>query len=292
MASAQVKSCVLLAGLYACRRADCRSSSRSRRATTPSDCSRRPGPASAGAPAKSVWPADRLQPLTIEIPGDFSSAAPFVAAATLLPDSRLVVRGVGVNPTRTGFLSVLERMGARVAVFNRRLQGGEPVADLEVEHAELDATEVRPEEVPLLVDELPLFALVAGMAHGESVVRGAEELRVKESDRLESCQRSATTPWSPDRDDAGWPPGSWRTLPPQGRGRDRCSRRPPDRDARGGGGARLQGGGRDRGRRKRRCKLPRLLRDPRLARCQVIRPTQAPFRRSRGEVRLAGVRAP
>jgi 3-phosphoshikimate 1-carboxyvinyltransferase len=79
-------------------------------------------------------------------------------------------------------------MGARIAVFNRRLQSGEPVADLEVEHAELDATEVRPEEVPLLVDELPLFALVAGMAHGESVVRGAQELRVKESDRLESVR--------------------------------------------------------------------------------------------------------
>ena len=143
-----------------------------------------------GGPAKSVWPADGLQPLTIEIPGDFSSAAPFIAAATLLPDSQLVVRGVGVNPTRTGFLSVLERMGARIAVFNRRLQGGEPVADLEVGHAELDATEVPPEEVPLLVDELPLFALVAGMAHGESVVRGAGELRVKESDRLESVKEA------------------------------------------------------------------------------------------------------
>ena len=167
VASAQVKSCILLAGLYA--------SSGPTVVVEPvptRDHTERlleaAGARIRGGPAKSVWPVERLQPLTIEIPGDFSSAAPFVAAATLLPDSQLVVRGVGVNPTRTGFLSVLERMGARIAVFNRRLQGGEPVADLEVGHAELDATEVPPEEVPLLVDELPLFALVAGMAHGES----------------------------------------------------------------------------------------------------------------------------
>jgi 3-phosphoshikimate 1-carboxyvinyltransferase len=93
-----------------------------------------------------------------------------------------------MNPTRTGFLSVLDRMGARVSLFNRRSAGGEPIADVEVAPAELVATEIRPEEVPLLVDELPLFALVAGLARGESVVRGAEELRVKESDRLEAVK--------------------------------------------------------------------------------------------------------
>ena len=96
--------------------------------------------------------------------------------------------GVGVNPTRTGFLSVLERMGARVSVFNRRTAGGEPVADLSVSHAELVATEVGPAEIPLLVDELPLVALVAGVAHGETVIRGAGELRLKESDRLETLK--------------------------------------------------------------------------------------------------------
>jgi 3-phosphoshikimate 1-carboxyvinyltransferase len=95
---------------------------------------------------------------------------------------------VGINPTRTGLLNVLERMGARVAVFNRRSDGGEPVADLEVAHADLVATTVGAVEVPTLVDELPLFALLAGMAHGESVVRGAAELRVKESDRIESVK--------------------------------------------------------------------------------------------------------
>jgi len=133
-----------------------------------------------------VWPAERLDPLDLEVPGDISAAAPFVLAATLLPGSKLIVSGVGVNPTRTGFLHVLERMGARVAFFNRRTVGGEPVADLEVAHAELVATEIKGSEVPLLVDELPLFALAAAMAHGDSRVRGARELREKETDRIES----------------------------------------------------------------------------------------------------------
>jgi 3-phosphoshikimate 1-carboxyvinyltransferase len=142
----------------------------------------------AGEPA--VWPAERLRPLSLAIPGDFSSAAPFVVAATLLPGSSIRIHGVGLNPTRTGLLDVLERMGARVAHFNRRSEGGEPVADLEVEHADLTATAIGPAEVPRLVDELPLFALVAGMARGESVVRGAEELRVKESDRIETVKNA------------------------------------------------------------------------------------------------------
>jgi 3-phosphoshikimate 1-carboxyvinyltransferase len=188
VASAQVKSAVLLAGIQA-----------KEGPTTVVE----PSPTrdhterileAAGARVRrkprepSVWPADRLRPLSLEIPGDFSSAAPFVAAATLLTGSDLRLHGVGINPTRTGFLAVLERMGARIAVFNRRGAGGEPVADLEVGHAELVAAEVGPAEVPGLIDELPLFALVAGMARGESVVRGAGELRVKESDRLETVK--------------------------------------------------------------------------------------------------------
>jgi 3-phosphoshikimate 1-carboxyvinyltransferase len=137
-----------------------------------------------------VWPAARIEPLSLEIPGDFSSAAPFLLAATLLPGSELVVAGLNVNPTRTGFLSVLERMGGRISLFNRRTVGGEPVADAEVGHADLVATEIAPDEVPSLVDELPLFALAAALARGESVVRGAEELRVKESDRIDSVTTS------------------------------------------------------------------------------------------------------
>jgi 3-phosphoshikimate 1-carboxyvinyltransferase len=122
----------------------------------------------------------------VSVPGDFSSAAPFLVAATLLPGSRLRVAGVGVNPTRTGLLDVLERMGARISLYNRTSSGGEPIADLEVEHADLVATEVEPDEVPLLIDELPLFALAASMARGNSAVRGAAELRQKETDRIET----------------------------------------------------------------------------------------------------------
>jgi len=113
-----------------------------------------------------------------------------VVAATLLPGSELVVAGVGLNPTRTGLLDVLERMGARISVFNRRTAGGEPVGDLYVAYAELVATEIAPDEVPRLVDELPLFALAAGMARGSSKVRGARELRAKETDRIETVTTS------------------------------------------------------------------------------------------------------
>jgi 3-phosphoshikimate 1-carboxyvinyltransferase len=134
----------------------------------------------------AVEPVESLPPLELDIPGDFSSAAPFLVAATLLSGSELRIHGVNLNPTRTGFLDVLERMGARIAVFNRRSAGGEPVGDLDVRSAELVATEIGPEEVPALVDELPLFALAAAMARGDSVVRGAAELRVKESDRIET----------------------------------------------------------------------------------------------------------
>jgi 3-phosphoshikimate 1-carboxyvinyltransferase len=134
----------------------------------------------------SVCPAEGIPPLSLDIPGDFSSAAPFVVAATLLSGSDLRIHDVNVNPTRTGLLDVLERMGARISVFNRRRAGGEPVADVGIRAAALQATTVAVEEVPRLVDELPLFVLAAAHARGESTVTGAEELRVKETDRIET----------------------------------------------------------------------------------------------------------
>jgi 3-phosphoshikimate 1-carboxyvinyltransferase len=137
-----------------------------------------------------VWPAERIPPLSLEIPGDFSSAAPFIVAATLLSGSNLRIHDVDVNPTRTGLLDVLGRMGGRIAVFNRRSANGEPVADLEVRSGPLLATEIDADEVPRLVDELPLFALLASQARGESVVKGAQELRVKETDRIETVTNS------------------------------------------------------------------------------------------------------
>jgi 3-phosphoshikimate 1-carboxyvinyltransferase len=134
----------------------------------------------------SVGPAERLSLGEVVVPGDFSAAAPFIVAATLLPGSELTIHDVGLNPRRTGLLEVLARMGARVTVFHRHRSSGEPVGDVEVRSSELVATVVTAEEVPLMVDELPLFALAAACARGESRVEGARELRVKESDRIET----------------------------------------------------------------------------------------------------------
>jgi 3-phosphoshikimate 1-carboxyvinyltransferase len=193
VASAQVKSCVLLAGLLAedgptavVEPVATRDHTERMLRAAGARVQTRPG-------LVEVWPAQRLEPLRITVPGDFSSAAPFVVAATLLPGSRLRIAGVGVNPTRTGLLDVLERMGARISLYNRTSSGGEPVADIEVEHADLVATEVEPAEVPRLIDELPLFALAASMARGESAVRGAQELRAKESDRIETVTNALRT---------------------------------------------------------------------------------------------------
>ena len=185
VASAQVKSCLLLAGLSAegettvVEPVPTRDHTERMLRAAGARLQARPG-------RVTIQPAEQLELGEVVVPGDISSAAPLVLAATLLPGSELIVTGVGVNPTRTGFLDVLERMGARIAIFNRRTAAGEPVADLEVTHAELVATEIEPEEVPRLVDELPLFALAASMAHGDSRVRGAAELRAKETDRIDA----------------------------------------------------------------------------------------------------------
>jgi 3-phosphoshikimate 1-carboxyvinyltransferase len=188
VASAQVKSCVLLAGLYAGDGPTTAVEPHPSRDHTERMLDAMGARVRRGPREAAVWPVERLRPLATTIPADFSSSAPFVLAATLLAGSKLRLHGVGLNPTRTGFLVVLERMGARIAVFNRRAAGGEPIGDLEVEAAELVATSIDAEEVPALIDELPLFALAAGMAHGDSVVTGAQELRVKESDRVESVK--------------------------------------------------------------------------------------------------------
>jgi 3-phosphoshikimate 1-carboxyvinyltransferase len=143
--------------------------------------------------AVTVRPATRLELREIEVPGDISSAAFFIVAATLVPESHLFIRGVGVNPGRAGVLTVLERMGARIGLFNRRTTAaGEPIADLEIQHAELVATEVEPEIVPTLIDELPLVALAASRARGTTRVRGAEDLRKKESDRIATVADALT----------------------------------------------------------------------------------------------------
>jgi 3-phosphoshikimate 1-carboxyvinyltransferase len=134
----------------------------------------------------TVEPATSLHLGEVDIPGDISSAAPFLAAAALVPGSDITIHDVNLNPRRTGFLDVLERMGAHLAIFNRHKAGREQVGDVQIQYTELGAVEVNGNEVPLLVDELPLVALLAVHARGKSYVRGAQELRVKETDRIEA----------------------------------------------------------------------------------------------------------
>ncbi len=185
VASAQVKSAVLLAGLYATSETTVvepvptRDHTERMLEAAGVRVQRRPA-------SVTVWPAQRLELGAVEVPGDFSSAAPFIVAATLIVGSVVHVHGVNLNPRRTGLLEILERMGARVTVYNRRRIGGEPAGDLEVQHAELVGTDVGADEVPLAVDELPLFALAAVHARGDSRLTGAGELRAKETDRIDA----------------------------------------------------------------------------------------------------------
>jgi 3-phosphoshikimate 1-carboxyvinyltransferase len=185
VASAQVKSAVLLAGLYATGQTTVVEPTPTRDHTElmleSAGIAVRRGPTSI-----TVQQASALRLGEVAVPGDFSSAAPLLAAAALVPGSDLTVHDVGLNPRRTGFLDVLERMGAHLAVFNRRRSGREQVGDVQIQYSELNAVEVKAAEVPSLVDELPLVALLASHARGKSVVRGAAELRVKESDRIEA----------------------------------------------------------------------------------------------------------
>ncbi len=125
-----------------------------------------------------------LAPLDLRVPGDPSSAAFLIALALLAGEGELVIRDVCVNPTRTGFFTIAERMGGRIELVNQRMEGGEPVADLVVRPAWLRGTEVGAAEVPAAVDEIPILAVLAARASGETRITGAGELRVKETDRL------------------------------------------------------------------------------------------------------------
>ena len=188
VASAQVKSAVLLAGLYA----------------SGSTCVIEPAPTrdhtermlqGLGYAVRRVGAAvtlaggGRLRAVTIEVPGDISSAAFFLVGAAITPGSDLLLRNVGVNPTRTGVIDILRLMGADIEMLALRESGGEPVADLRVRHAPLRGIEIPVELVPLAIDEFPVLFIAAACADGETVLRGAEELRVKESDRIDAMAR-------------------------------------------------------------------------------------------------------
>jgi 3-phosphoshikimate 1-carboxyvinyltransferase len=138
--------------------------------------------------ARSVYleaPSESLSPLTFTIPGDFSSAAFLIVATLISPGSEIILRGVGLNPTRTGLLDALRAMGAQIEVTLTQTQANEPVGDLVVSHSpDLTSIEVNGDLVVRMIDEFPIFAVAAVHARGETVVRGAEELRYKETDRI------------------------------------------------------------------------------------------------------------
>jgi len=183
--SAQVKSAILLAGLNAAGPTTVIEHVPTRDHT---ELMLQAAGAKVRRTAKSVTvePAGALRLGEVVVPGDFSSAAPLLVAAALIPGSDITIHEVGVNPRRAGLLDVLARMGARISVFNRDRAGREPVASVQVQPGELIATEITAAEVPSLIDELPLVALLGSHARGETVVSGARELRVKETDRIEA----------------------------------------------------------------------------------------------------------
>jgi 3-phosphoshikimate 1-carboxyvinyltransferase len=192
VASAQVKSCILIAGLSTPRTAVIeRAPSRdhTERIVLRAGAPITREPIEPSGYHTTIGDADELELETIDVPGDLSSAAFLIAAGILVRGSRLVLEGVGVNWTRTGFLRILDRMGA-IVVGDLEPVGAfgteEPVADLDVSSGPLTGTVVEADEVPLAIDELPLVALLGCFAEGETAVRGASELRVKESDRIAS----------------------------------------------------------------------------------------------------------
>ncbi|MEX5212885.1 MAG: 3-phosphoshikimate 1-carboxyvinyltransferase [Nitrospiraceae bacterium] len=185
VASAQVKSALLLAGLFA-EGATSVTEPRASRDHTERifryygiACSQHGTTVSVeGCPATG-WPAKDLH-----VPGDFSAASFFLVAATIVTGSHLTIRRVGVNPTRVGLLTILTRMGADIQVMNIAEEAGEPVADLVVRSAALKGVTVTAEEIPNMIDEFPVLCVAASVAEGDTIVTGAEELRVKESDRI------------------------------------------------------------------------------------------------------------
>jgi len=183
VASAQVKSALLLAGLYAegattvIEPAVTRDHTERMLQSFGVDVVARGGTATLRPPA-------RLEAARIEVPGDFSSAAFFIVAACIGARAPVLIEGVGVNPTRTGLLEMLALMGADLRLVNHRSAGAEPVADIEIRPAALTGIRVPERLVPLAIDEFPAFFIAAACARGETLVTGAEELRVKESDRI------------------------------------------------------------------------------------------------------------
>lgn len=188
VASAQVKSCVLIAGLFASGKTTVQEPFRSRDHTERmmeflnADIKRK-------GLTTEISGAKELTPKDIKIPADISSAAFFIIAALLIKDSRIVLRNVGLNPTRMGLINVLGRMGAKIRVFDPKDEV-EPSGNLEIVYSELKAVVIEKEEIPLLIDEVPILVLAALRAEGETIVRGISELKVKETDRVKTIREN------------------------------------------------------------------------------------------------------
>ena len=184
VASAQVKSCLLLAGLYAEGATSVTEPAPTRDHTE--RMLRGFGyPVEVQGSTARVESGHALTATQIEVPADISSAAFFLVAASIAEGSELVLEHVGINPTRTGVIDILKLMGGDIGLENQRIVGGEPVADLRVRSAKLKGIEIPENLVPLAIDEFPVLFVAAACAEGRTVLRGAEELRVKESDRIQ-----------------------------------------------------------------------------------------------------------
>lgn len=184
VASAQVKSCVLLAGLYADGVTEVVEPAPTRdhteRMLRGFGCE-----VITRHNLISMQGLQKLEATNIEVPADISSAAFFMVAASIMPDSELTLNHVGINPTRIGIIDILELMGADINLINEREVGGEPVADIVVKSAPLNGVDIPQHLVPLAIDEFPVIFVAASYASGTTVLTGAEELRVKESDRIQ-----------------------------------------------------------------------------------------------------------
>jgi len=183
VASAQVKSALLLAGLYAKGQTTVTEPYKSRDHTE--RMLRSFGAQiSVDGLAVTIEGFPQLEGQEIEVPGDISSAAFFLVAAAITPGSELILENVGLNPTRTGILEVLQQMGAQIEIIEQREVAGEPVGDLLVKYSTLKGITIEGEIIPSLIDEIPILAVAGAVAEGETLIRDAQELRVKETDRI------------------------------------------------------------------------------------------------------------
>lgn len=191
VASAQVKSCILLAGLYADGTTSVTEPYLSRNHTEIMLKHFGAQITSKGTTA-TIVPGSELHGQEIEVPGDISSAAYFIAAGLIVPGSEILIKNVGINPTRDGLLRVCKNMGADITLLNKSLGNGEPTADLLVRAGSLHGTTVGGAVIPTLIDELPVVAALACFAEGTTVIKDAQELKVKESNRIDVMVQNLT----------------------------------------------------------------------------------------------------